>query len=127
MKKIYKALLMLLVPLFIDFIIFIVLAASGTSHQVAGFSFGAGIVIFFSLIWIFSMNRICMENVICFLKRFVIIFLCKFAFLLTMLFLSLDILGSDRIYFVLGFIITSLFAMPIEIWFGLQKGKSDAA
>jgi hypothetical protein len=126
MKNIYKSLRLLLIPVFIDLIIIIVLAATGTTLQLAGFSFGACIVIIFSLIWVFSINRIHMSNVIRFIKRFIIIFLGKLVFLLAILILSLDILRSDRIYFVLGFIITSLFAMPIEIWFCLKKGKTDA-
>ncbi len=126
MKIFHKALLLLFIPVFIDLFVIAVLTLNRTSLQLAGFSFGAVIVIIFSLIWILSINRIRMLNVIRFIKRFVILFLCKFGFLLAMLFLSIDILGNDRIYFALGFIVTSFFSMPIEIWFCLQKGKKDA-
>jgi hypothetical protein len=127
MKIMSKAFLFLLIPICIDLIIAIVLAFAGTGLQFAGFAFGSGILIVFSLIWIPSINRIRMTNVVTFLKRFVYIFAGKFIFLIIMLFISLKILESDRFFFVLGFVITTLFIMPIEIWFCMQKkGIADA-
>ncbi len=126
MKNISKALLYLLIPVCIDLIIVIVLAASGTRVQLEGFSFGAGIIFIFSLIWFSTINRIRMSNVLTFIRRFIFIFIIKFVLLLIILFFSLDILGSDRSYFVFGFILTTLLVLPIEIWFCLQKGKADA-
>lgn len=126
MKRLHKALLFTSLPAFIAFTVTPWLIFSGEHPQAMGFGLGALVVILFSVTWIISVDRISSSNMMKFLKVFSLLFAGKLVVLLMVLGLSVSVLNSDRIYFTLSFCIMTLFTLPVEIWFGLTRGKNNA-